>query len=217
MFYISTTIIPITLLAVISSAATILPAMTGDRIALLISCMLATIVYLDTLFKYLPESSRSFPLIFLWVLLNLVSTTLQIVLACICLNWANKEEKKKKPGRGIVVAIFYLVRYTVLFVPYLCHNIYKCAKNRRSKIHTADTTIEEPTELQQQGQEANTNQHPAATEDQKEIQEYKKTFKNAVKIVDWLAMILSVASLAVIPLLFWILWMKPNYLSLCTA
>ncbi len=203
------------LLSVISSTASILPAMTGDRIALLITCLLASVVYLDTLFKYLPESSTSFPIIIMWTLLNLAFTTLQIILASVCLNWANKEEKKKKPGKKAIFIVFYLLRYLIFFLPMIYTKIKECREARRRKVTVDMVDAKESSTVEEDAPKSNPGIDDADANSQEASEDSKKSFKNAIKIIDYFALLLSLVSLATIGAAVYIIMFSRKEVSMC--
>ena len=197
MFYLAAVVSPILLLGIISSLSVILPAITGDRVALLLSCLLSTIVYLDAIFKYLPESSRSFPVIFWFILINLGMTGVQIILASICLNWANKENREQKPGKKFSVLVFGIFRWLICFIPI----IYQAIKDSRKKRDRIDVIAEE-VELEETREAAPTTQKKtSATEGGKN--EVKNKYEDAIKLVDYLAMLLALITLLVIPVAYY--------------
>ena len=197
LFYVAAVVSPILLLGVISSLSVILPAITGDRVALLLSCLLSTIVYLDAIFKYLPESSRSFPIIFWFILINLGMTGIQIILASVCLNWANKENRKQKPGKKFTVLVFGILRWLICFMPI----IYQAVKDKWKKRGRVDVTTEE-LELQEAHEDGpSTLQRISAAEGGTD--EVTNRYKDAIKLVDSFAMLLALLTLLVIPVAYY--------------
>lgn len=198
MFYLAAVVSPILLLGVISSLSVILPAITGDRVALLLSCLLSTIVYLDAIFKYLPESSRSFPVIFWFILINLGMTGVQIILASVCLNWANKESREQKPGRKFTVLVFCILRWLICFIPI----VYEAVKDTRKRRDRVDVIAEEQDSEIIGEEEPKTQQNISAAEGGTD--EVKNSYKHAIKLLDHLAMLLALLTLLVIPAAYYI-------------
>ncbi len=198
LFYVVTTVIPMLLLSIIASTSSILPATTGDRIALLITCMLAIIVYIDTLFKYLPESSERLPLIVVWLIASLIYMTIQIFLSSICLNWANKEENNKKPGKKATFFVFYFLKFIVTFVPNVVQKVRQCAQRKENnsiKPKKQDGGIADDAPQNQENNDSSIALDSSSAEEEQADQ--KKNFMNAIKIIDSLAVFLSFLSFAV--------------------
>ena len=88
--------VPVLLIWMVNICAVILPADSGERISLLVTCFLAEIVYLDTVFSSLPETSDYSPLAVIFVFILLVFSALQIFLACLTSSAANGMEKASR-------------------------------------------------------------------------------------------------------------------------
>lgn len=183
LFYMITVVMPLFLLGTVSGLSITLPAITGDRIALLLSCLLATVIYLETTFKYIPETSTNVPVVVGVIIVILINTVVQIFLAGICLNWANKEERKKKPGKRFAFFVFIVI----FIIPYIFYIIKKCFNHlRRKKVVSLEETST--------GQPDNRTEDEPNQEQQK-MDEDKKSYHTAIKIVDRLAIILGLISL----------------------
>ena len=188
-FYMAMVILPIFLLNTMSCLSIILPAITGDRIAMLLSCLLAAVIYLETTFKYIPTSSTNFPLIIWLVMITLFTTGLQIILAGICLNWAHKEEHKKKPGKKFIFLMFSLLKL-IFWLPYMMYKIKRCLVRKRKM-----TVTHENGEEQNPRQIENANDNENATDEI--LETTTKSYRTAIKMVDRLAIILGVVILTV--------------------
>ncbi len=94
-YYWLTMLAPITLLCIITFCAVLLPRETGERTSLLITCLLAQIVYLDTILKNVPKTSDYVPLLVIFLCVVLVFTASQIGLTAITSYYAERANKGK--------------------------------------------------------------------------------------------------------------------------
>ena len=175
-----------------SCLSILLPAKTGDRIAMLLSCLLAAVIYLETTFKYIPMSSSNFPLIIWLVMVTLLTTGLQIVLAGICLNWANKEERKKKPGKRFAFLMVGLMKL-VCMLPYIAYKIKKCVVRKRK---TSVMQLQENQNEDERGpyHDENTNEPEDTLSDDIVM---TQSYRSAIKMVDSLAIFIGIIILIV--------------------
>ena len=192
LFYVATVLLPIFLLNTMSCLSILLPAKTGDRIAMLLSCLLAAVIYLETTFKYIPTSSTNFPLIIWLVMVTLLTTGLQIVLAGICLNWANKEERKKKPGKRFAFLMVSFMKL-VLMLPYIVCKIKKCLvrKRKTSALQLQENQNQDEQDPQHDG---NANELENALSDDIVM---TQSYRSAIKMVDGLAIFIGIIILIV--------------------
>ena len=192
LFYVATVLLPIFLLNTMSCLSILLPAKTGDRIAMLLSCLLAAVIYLETTFKYIPTSSTNFPLIIWLVMVTLLTTGLQIVLAGICLNWANKEERKKKPGKRFTFLMVSLMKL-VLMLPHIAYKIKKCLVRKRK---TSVIQLQENQNEDEQGPQHDGNANELENTLSDDIV-MTQSYRSAIKMVDGLAIFIGIIILIV--------------------
>ncbi|XP_065068929.1 5-hydroxytryptamine receptor 3C-like [Rhopilema esculentum] len=195
-FFLITVLFPMTLLGILSMCSVFLPATTGDRIALLLSCLLSIMISLETTFKHVPNNSDRFPILVFLIIIILLNTVLQIILAGICLNWANKNENKKKPGKRLIFVVFYILRIVFLAIPWLWKKIKHCMESRRKR-KINDGLEEDPSMTISKPKEESNQKAENSKEENKEEDE-EKSYKSAIKIVDRLAMSLAICNLAVL-------------------
>ena len=198
LFSVATVVMPLFLLHTVSCLSVILPAITGDRIALLLSCLLATVIYLETTFKYIPVSSTNFPIIIWLILVNLIMTGIQIILAGVCLNWANKECHRKKPGKKLIFIMFVLLKF-ILFLPKIAYSKIKLCSMaiRRRKVAEIDDNQSE----EQQDGRSDEKEDGIRSETDECLETKEKSYRNAIKIVDGLAILLALFTLATLPII----------------
>ena len=75
-----TVLFPLLLIVVVTFAAPLFPLHTGDRTSLLITSFLASIVFLDIVFKNVPKTSDQLPIIVIFILALLAYTAFQIII-----------------------------------------------------------------------------------------------------------------------------------------
>ena len=186
-----------TLLGILSMCSVFLPATTGDRIALLLSCLLSIMISLETTFKHVPNNSDRFPILVFMIIIILLNTVLQIILAGICLNWANKNASKKKPSKRLIFFVFYILRIVFLAIPWLWKKI-KYSMELRRKRRINDVMEEDPSmTISKLKEESNQIESENSNEEGKEEDE-EKSYQSAIKIVDSLAMALAIVTLAIL-------------------
>eukprot|EP00794_Sanderia_malayensis_P015877 gene15877-17477_t len=98
-YYWLTIIAPITLLYLITFGAVLLPRQGGERSTLLVTVMLAQIVFLDTVLKNVPKTSDYIPIIVSFLAVVLVFTVFQISLTAVVSYYAELACKSKKMSK----------------------------------------------------------------------------------------------------------------------
>lgn len=200
LFHMATVVAPLFLLGTLSCLSVILPATTGDRIALLMSCLLAAMIYLETTFQHIPVSSTNFPLLIWVIIIILVMTGLQIVLAGICLNWANKEEHKKQPGKKFLFIIFIVFKFVFVLLPTLLCKIKGCvASTRKRRVGGSDNK-----QVEKEPAEDSIEIHGSKDEPKNKEEVEGKNYRLAIKMVDSFSILLGLIVLAALSLIGYI-------------
>ena len=101
---------PVILICLVTFCAVLLPRDSSDRMALLVTCFLAQVVYLDVIFHLLPHTSDYVPLIVSFLIAVLVFTALQIFVACLIAFCVQNIEMFESAVKRIK-KIFFNLRY----------------------------------------------------------------------------------------------------------
>lgn len=78
-----TVILPLLLLAAVTMVAPLFPLQTGERTTLLVTALLASVVYLDVVFKNVPRSSDQMPIVVYFILSMVLYTCFQIMMTAL--------------------------------------------------------------------------------------------------------------------------------------
>ena len=101
---------PVILICLVTFCAVLLPRDSSDRMALLVTCFLAQVVYLDVIFHLLPHTSDYVPLIVSFLIAVLVFTALQIFVACLMAFCVQNIEMFESAAKR-VKKIFFTIKY----------------------------------------------------------------------------------------------------------
>lgn len=101
---------PVILICLVTFCAVLLPRDSADRMALLVTCFLAQVVYLDVIFHSLPQTSDYVPLIISFLIAVLMFTALQIFVACLTAYCVQNVEVFESAAKRIK-KIFTTIKY----------------------------------------------------------------------------------------------------------
>ena len=181
--------VPVVLIWMVNICAVILPANSGERISLLVTCFLAEIVYLDTVFNTLPETSDYVPQVVLLVLLLLFFSGLQILFACLTSNVAGRQETTWPKSKRIQKLISVVKKL-------LCLESIIPKKNSKT---TQEASFQEENSKEIDSTELEVMEAPRAAKETSMDAEATQQKSFVVQIIDRITVIVSVALVVVVP------------------
>ena len=208
-YYLINVCLPITFLGLVSTSSIALPPDSGERSTVLITCLLAYFVYLDTVWKHLPESSDYVPLMIYWILLILINIIFQLFLCYLVSSWSQAAQEKKRLGKRSRVFIIGILK-KLLFLS--VKQIMRTLLRKRPSVSTQNVSmiqVQPVNEAPPAREMEPTNPATPVDADITSCSQDETVVVNehtvAIKILDRLSILISIIFIALGPTIFGLL------------